>query len=107
MRCLVRNPALGPIVDPHLLWGRSRGPLSVRREPAPPEVVRRRVREEDEHVHRYMVALEGGRFFNTWQFLQGSHFSYDPVRVPSLWVSTARAAGTASVLDSFVVFDLY
>ena len=77
-----------------------------RREPAPPEVVRRRVREEDEHVHRYMVALEGGRFSNTWQFLQESHFSYDPVRVPSLWVSTARAAGTASVLHSSVVFDL-
>ena len=67
----------------------------------------RRVREEDEHVHRYMVALEGGRFSNTWQYLRGSHFSYDPVRVPSLWVSTARAAGTASVLDSSVVFDLY
>ena len=106
-RRLVRNPALGPVVDPHLLWWRSRGPLSVRREPAPPEVVRRRVREEDEHVHHYMVALEGGRFSNTWQFLQGSHFSYDPVRVPSLWVSTARAGGTASVLDSSVVFDLY
>ena len=106
-RRLMRNPAPGPVVDPDLVWWRSRGPVSVRREPAPPEVVRRRVREEDEHVHRYMVALEGGRFSNTWQFLQGSHFSYDPVRVPSLWVSTARAAGTASVLDSSVVFDLY
>ena len=106
-RRLVRNPAPGPVVDPDLLWWRSCGPLSVRREPAPPEVVRRRVREEDEHIHRYMVALEGGRFSNTWQFLRGSHFSYDPVRVPSLWVSTARAAGTASVnLDSSVVFDL-
>ena len=79
----------------------------MRRDPAPLEVVRRRVREEDEHVHRYMVALEGGRFSNTWQFLQGSHFSYDPVRVPSLWVSTAHAGGTASVLDSSVVLDLY
>ena len=91
-RRLVRNPASGPITDPDLLWWRSCGPVSVRREPAPPEVVRRRVREEDEHVHRYMVALEGGRFSNTWQVLQGSHLSYDPVRVPSLWVSTARAA---------------
>ena len=48
------------------------------------------VSEEDEHVRRYMVALEG-RFDNTWQVLQGSHWSYDPVMVPSLWVSTARA----------------
>ena len=62
---MVRNPASGPVVDPDLLWWRLRGPLSVRRESAPPEVVRRRVREEDEHVHRYMVALEGGRFSNT------------------------------------------
>ena len=106
-RRLMRNPAPGPVVDPDLVWWRSCGPVSVRREPVPPEVVRRRVREEDEHVHRYMVALEGGRFSNTWQYLRGSHFSYDPVRVPSLWVSTARAAGTASVLDSSVVFDLY
>ena len=80
-----------PFIDPNLLWWRSRGPVTVPRLPDTAEVVRHRVREEDEHVHRYMVALEGGRFFNTWQFLQGSHFSYDPVRVPSLWVSTARA----------------
>ena len=69
-------------------------------------MVRHRVSEEDEHVRRYMVALEG-RFDNTWQVLQGSHWSYDPVIVPYLWVSTARAAGTVSVLDSSVVFDLY
>ena len=104
---LDEEPGPGPVVDPDHVWWRSRGPVSVRRDPAPPEVVRRRVREEDEHVHRYMVALEGGRFSNTWQFLQGSHFSYDPMRVPSLWVSTAHAAGIASVLDSSVVFDLY
>ena len=104
---MMRNPAPGPVVDPDLVWWRSRGPVSVRRDLAPPEVVRRRVREEDEHVHRYMVALEGGRFSNTWQFLQESHFSYDAVRVPSLWVSTARAPGTASGLDSSVVLDLY
>ena len=53
------------------------------------EVVRHRVSEEDEHVRRYMVALEG-MFDNTWQVLQGSHWSYDPVMVPYLWVSTAR-----------------
>ena len=62
----------------------------VRRLVDPMEVVRHRVSEEDEHVHRCMVALEG-RFDNTWQVLQGSHWSYDPVMVPSLWVSTARA----------------
>ena len=62
----------------------------VSRLPDTAEVVRHRVSKEDEHVHRYMVALEG-RFDNSWQVLQGSHWSYDPVMVPSLWVSTARA----------------
>ena len=61
----------------------------VPRLPDTSEVVRHRVSEEDEHVRRYMVALEG-RFSNTWQVLQVSHWSYDPVMVPSLWVS-ARA----------------
>ena len=61
----------------------------MRRLEDPAEVVRHRVSEEDEHVHRYMVALKG-RFDNTWQVLQGSHWS-GPVMVPSLWVSTARA----------------
>ena len=102
----MRNPAPGPVVDPELLWWRLCGPLSVRREPAPPEVVRRRVREEDEHVHRYMAAMDV-RFSNTWHGLWGDDRSYDPVMVPSLWVSTARASGTASGLDSSVVFDLY
>ena len=86
-RSLVRSQL---VVDPELLWWRSRGPLTVQRLESPAEVVRHRVREEDEHVRRYMVALEG-RFDNTWQVLQGSHWSYDPVMVPSLWVSTARA----------------
>ena len=54
------------------------------------EVVRHRVSEEDKHVRCYMVALEG-RFDNTWHVLQGSHWSYDPVMGPSLWVSTAHA----------------
>jgi hypothetical protein len=72
----------------------------------PEEVVRHRVREEDEHVRRYMVALYV-RFSNTWQVLQGSHPSYDPVMVPSLWVSTARTSGTASQLDYSIVFNLY
>ena len=59
------------------------------RHPDTTEVVRHRVSEEDEHVHRYMVALEG-RFDNTWQILQGSHWSYDPVMIPYLWMSTAH-----------------
>ena len=101
---LVRNP--GPIVDPELLWWRSRGPLSVRREPTPPEVVHRRVREEDKHVSRYMAAMDVW-FSNTWQRLWGDDRSYDPVMVPSLWMSTSRASGTASGLDYSVVFDLH
>ena len=56
----------------------------------PAEVVRHRVSEEDAHVHRYLFALEH-RSSNTWQVLQGSHWSYDPMMVSSLWVSTARA----------------
>ena len=78
-----------PIVDPSLVWWRSRGPLTVPRLPDTAEVVRHRVSEEDQHVRRYMVALEG-RFDNTWQVLQGSHWSYDPVMVSYLLVSTAR-----------------
>ena len=79
-----------PVVDPILVWWRSRGPVTVSRLPDTAEVVRHRVSEEDEYVRRYMVSLES-KFDNTWQVLQGSHWSYDPVMVPSLWVSTARA----------------
>ena len=93
-RNFVRNRGL--VVDPELLWWRSRGPLSVQREPAPETVVRRRVREEDEHVHRYMVALDDS-FSNTLQFLQGSHPSYDPGMVPSLWVFRNRES-TSSLI---------
>jgi hypothetical protein len=53
---LVRNP--GPVVDPDLLWWRSRGPQSFQREPAPQEVVAQRITEEDEHVRRYIYALD-------------------------------------------------
>ena len=104
----MRNPASGPIVDPDLLWWRSRVPHSVQRQPAPPEVVRRRVMEEDEHVHRCMAAMNDVRFSTTWQVLWADDRRYDPVMVPSLWVCTARAPGTASdALDSSVVLDLY
>ena len=75
--------------------------------PAPPEVVRRRVREEDEHVHRYIAAMDDVRFSTTWRVLWADYRRYDPVMVPSLWVSTAHAPGTASGLDSSVVLDLY
>ena len=97
-RIFVRIP--GPVVDPELLWWRARGPHSVRRLASPAEVVRHHVREEDEHVRRYMVVLDV-RFSNTWQVVQGSHWSYDPVVVPSLWVSTA------SQLDYSIVDDLH
>ena len=72
-----------PVVDPNLLCWRSRGPVTVPRLPDTTEEVHHRVSEEDEHIRRYMVALEG-RFDSTWQVLQGSHWSYDPVMVPSL-----------------------
>src|SRR3954469_11911183 len=86
VRRLERNPGL--VVDPDLLWWRSRGPQSVRREPASEEVVHRRIREEDDHVRRYMAALDVG-YYSLWQVLPGSHPSYKWVIVPSLWVSTA------------------
>ena len=60
-----------PIIDPNLLWWRSLEPVMLRRLSSPAEVVRHRVSEEDEHVRRYMVALEC-KFDNTWQVLQGS-----------------------------------
>ena len=86
-RGLVRSQ---PVVDPNLLWWRSHGPVTVQKLEDPAEVVHHRVSEEDAHVRRYLFALEH-RFSNTWQVLQGSHWSYDPVMVPSLLVSTARA----------------
>ena len=51
-----------PVVDPNLLWWRSRGPVKVLRLSDTTEVVCHRVSEEDDHVRRYMVALDG-RFF--------------------------------------------
>ena len=79
-RSLVRIP--GDVVDPDLLWWQSRGPRSVQREPAPEEVVRRRIREEDEHVRRYMYLLDR-QYDSRWSFLQ---------RVPCLWVRSARGS---------------
>ena len=65
--------------------------MTVQRLEDSAEVVRHRVSEEDAHVRCYLFVLEHRSFSNTWQVLQGSHWSYDPVMVPSLWVSTARA----------------
>ena len=80
----------------------------MQRQPAPPEVVRRRVREVDEHVHRYMAAMDDVRFSTTWRVLWADDRRYDPVMVPSLWVRTAHARGTANgALYSSVVLDLY
>ena len=59
---------------------------------APPEVVHRHIREEDEHVRRCLVALEV-RPSNLWSFLRRSHPSYDPVLVPYIWVLTAHGSG--------------
>ena len=61
-----------PVIDPIPVWWRSRGLVTIPRLSDIAEVVRYRVSEEDEHVRRYMVALEG-RFDNTWQVLHGSH----------------------------------
>ena len=49
-----------PVVDPNLLWWRSRGPVTVQRLEDPVEVVRHRVSEEDAHVRLYLFALETG-----------------------------------------------
>ena len=88
-RSLVRNP--GPVVDPDLVWWHSRGPRAVQREPAPQEVVLRRIWEENDHVRRYVELVET-MYTNTWSFLQrdpNPYMSFDPVRVPWLWMRSA------------------
>ena len=64
-RRLVRRQ---PIVDPILVWWRSRGPVTVRRLEDAAEVVRHRVNEEDEHVRATWLRWRAGstipgRFF--------------------------------------------
>ena len=67
-RRLVSNP--GDVVDPDLVWWKSRGPHSVQREPAPEEVVRHRIREENEHVNRYVFMLDTPAVYDsTWMVL--------------------------------------
>ena len=87
-RSLVRNS--GEVVDPDLLWWQSRGPNSVQREPAPDHEIRRRIRNEDKHVRRYMYLLET-QYINRWSYLQRDppHVSYNPVMVPTLWMRCA------------------
>ena len=68
-RRLVRSQ---PVVDPNLLWWRSRGLVTIQRLEDSAEVVHHRVSEEDAHVRCYLFALEH-KFSNTWQVLQGSH----------------------------------
>ena len=94
-----------PVIDPNLRWWRSRGPVMIQRLEDSAEVVRHRVSEEDTHVRRYLFVLEHRSFSNTWQVLRGSHWSYDPVMVPSLWVSTARA-DTRRVLEFSCISDV-
>ena len=66
-RSLVRIN-LGDVVDPDLVWWQSRGPRSVQRESAPEEVIRRRIRNEDEHVRHYMWLLDT-EYSNRWSIL--------------------------------------
>ena len=68
-RRLVRSQT---VVDPNLLWWRSRGPVMVQRLEDLVDVVRHRVSEEDAHVCHYLFALEHRPFSNTWQVLRGS-----------------------------------
>jgi hypothetical protein len=89
-RTLVRNP--GPVVDPDILWWRSYGPRSFQREPAPPEEVAQRIEAEDQHVRRYMYALDN-MYRTGWSVMRGSHVSYAPVVVPWLWGHTQRGSG--------------
>ena len=85
---LVRNP--GDVVDPDLLWWLSRGPGSVRREPA---------------SRRWYVGVSGGRTSTSvdiciwWKgsittagLFLGGYVSIDPVMVPMLWTRCARDA---------------
>jgi hypothetical protein len=88
-RSLVRNP--WRVINPDLLWWRSRGPDAVQREAAPEEVVRRRIREEDEHVRHYLYLLDRSPD-RSWSILQGYHISYDLISIPHLWFVSIRGS---------------
>ena len=58
----------------------------------PEEMVRRRIRKEDEHVNSYVFMLDTPTVYNgRWMVLHRdpSHVSIDPVMVPTLWVISA------------------
>ena len=69
------------------------GARSFQREPTPPEEVAQRIAAEDEHVRRYMYALDTMLYRTGWSVMQGSHVSYAPVTVPWLWGFTRRGSG--------------
>ena len=90
----------GDVVDLDIRWRNSCGPNSVQREPTPQDVVRRRIREEDKHVCRYIYRLETQALYNSrWQVmyrLPNTRSSFSPVMVPVLWVqSVSRVAPQA------------
>ena len=92
-RSLVRIP--GPVADPDLIWWQPMGPhpygLWHLRPQDSEMVIRRRIRDEDAHVHRYLSDLDRN-FSNTWSFIQrdpNPRMSYAPVRVPHLWMRNA------------------
>ena len=102
-RTLVRIP--GPAADPDHIWWQPMGPGSHpyqvwwQREQAPELVVRRRIRDEDAHVRRYLWDLDRN-FSNTWSFIQrvpNPNMSYAPVRVPYIWMSSAPRSAPAGL----------
>ena len=79
---LVRIPS--PATDPDHIWWQPMGPGSHpdqvwwQREQAPEMVIRRRIRDEDAHVYRYLT-MDLDNCSNTWSFIQripNPHMSY-------------------------------
>ena len=79
----------GRIVDPDLLWWY--WPRNVQRAPAPEEVVRRRIREEDEHVLRYMYLFDNTNN-RRWSLLQNPYDASESLMVPALWKQSVRGS---------------
>ena len=102
-RRLVRNP--GPVRDPDLVWWKHHGPGYDQREPATEEDIRRRIRDEDAHVLRYMSLLSTTPD-RTWNMLQrdpNPSMTYYPVRVPVLW----RRSAPRSAPPGFSIPDVF
>ena len=81
---------MGPAADPDRLWWYSHGPASVQREEATTDEIRRRIRQEDEHVRRYMTMVRDTEYADYWVSIRGPHVGCDRVWVPYLWKNTAR-----------------